>query len=391
MNDRPDVLIVGAGIAGLGLARALQLAGVPCTVTERAPGLPGLGLGINLPGNAVRVLADLGVADQVMKAGTPIHRREYRNSAGRLLFEVDESAFWAGVAPSVCIRRGDLVRILAGSLSDDPGHQGVRWDGAVTGLAAHQAAVRVGFARRARESYGFVVGADGVNSTVRRSVAPDAVVHASRMTRSSWRFVVPNPGVEAWTSWSGAAGTFLLIPLPNGQVYGYAAASRGGGVSADASWLEDTFGRFPAPVREAVDSALQHGALLHQALVQEVDSPRWSYRRMALIGDAAHATGPVWAQGAALGLEDAVVLADLLASRSDWSEVGAAYESARRARVEQVRRATNRMSRVAALPAWLRDLIVGHAGPKTYRETYGRLREPYRLRTDDGRPILRVP
>jgi len=82
----------------------------------------------------------------------------------------------------------------------------------------------------------------------------------------------------------------------------------------------------------------------------------------------------VWAQGAALALEDAIVLADLLAGRSDWTGVGAEFERRRRPRVAHVQAATDKMSRLAGLPARLRDLVAPVLGPRAYREAYGPLR-----------------
>jgi 2-polyprenyl-6-methoxyphenol hydroxylase-like FAD-dependent oxidoreductase len=95
-----------------------------------------------------------------------------------------------------------------------------------------------------------------------------------------------------------------------------------------------------------------------------------------LIGDAAHATGPVWAQGAAMALEDSLALADLLASRGDWDGVGAEFEAIRRPRVAHVQSATDTMSRLAALPGPLRDAVAPVLGPRTYRKAYGPLRSP---------------
>lgn len=113
MTSRP--LVVGGGIAGFSLLRALSLHGVPCTLVERLATPPGSGLGLNLPGNALRALATLGLADEVVQRGMRIRRREYRNQVGRLLFAVDEEAFWGEVGPSVCLRRGDLLDILCAS------------------------------------------------------------------------------------------------------------------------------------------------------------------------------------------------------------------------------------------------------------------------------------
>ncbi len=72
---------------------------------------------------------------------------------------------------------------------------------------------------------------------------------------------------------------------------------------------------------------------------------------MTLVGDAAHATGPVRAQGVAMALEDAIVLAELLAGSDNWSTVGPAWERVRRPRVEHVQAATDRMSRLAVAAA----------------------------------------
>ena len=127
----------------------------------------------------------------------------------------------------------------------------------------------------------------------------------------------------------------------------------------------------------AVAAALEDGEL-HHAPTNEVRLEHWHYGRLVLIGDAAHATGPVWAQGVAMALEDALVLGELLAltPAEHWEEVGPTFERLRRPRVEHVQSATDKMSRLAALPGWLRDLIAPILGPKNYRAAYAPLRTP---------------
>jgi 2-polyprenyl-6-methoxyphenol hydroxylase-like FAD-dependent oxidoreductase len=209
---------------------------------------------------------------------------------------------------------------------------------------------------------------------VRREVIPGDNPRRSLMTEASWRFTAPNPGVDCWTVWSGAQGTFLLIPVAEQHVYGYAATTRGGAAGDDPQWLGTTFAGFAEPVPTTVAAVLDDRDQLYYSPVEEVRCERWSHGRLALIGDAAHATGPVWAQGAAQALEDAIVLADLLAARSDWSTVGAEFERLRRPRVAHVQAATDEMSRIAALPSLLRDMVALVLGPGAYREAYGPLR-----------------
>jgi 2-polyprenyl-6-methoxyphenol hydroxylase-like FAD-dependent oxidoreductase len=196
------------------------------------------------------------------------------------------------------------------------------------------------------------------------------------MTEASWRFTAPNPGVDCWTVWSGGQGTFLLIPVDQQHVYGYASTTRGGAAGDDPQWLGSTFAGFPEPVAATVAAVLDDPDRLYYSPVEEVRGARWSRGRLAVIGDAAHATGPVWAQGAAMALEDALVLADLLAGRDDWSRVGAEFERLRRPRVAHVQAATDRMSRLAGLPSRFRDMVAPVLGPRAYRDAYGPLRLP---------------
>jgi 2-polyprenyl-6-methoxyphenol hydroxylase-like FAD-dependent oxidoreductase len=366
------LLVVGGGIAGFGLARALSLRGVSCALVERLPAPPGSGLGLNLPGNALRALAALGLAEEVVDRGMRIRRREYRNRTGRLLFAVDEEGFWGQVGPSVCLRRGDLLDVLRASIPEVT----PRWGTSLVLAELVDEGVRVQLEPGPAETYDFVVGADGVHSAVRRALLPADDLRGSLMSAASWRFTAPNPGVDCWTVWSGAQGTFLLIPVDAEQVYGYASATRGGAAGDDPRWLEATFAGFPEPVAGTIAAVVDTGDALYYSPVEEVRCERWSRGRLVLVGDAAHATGPVWAQGAALALEDAIVLADLLAERRDWSGVGAEFERRRRPRVDHVQAATDKMSRLAALPSRLRDLVAPVLGPRTYRDAYEPLRTP---------------
>jgi 2-polyprenyl-6-methoxyphenol hydroxylase-like FAD-dependent oxidoreductase len=363
-----SVLIVGGGIAGRAAARVLARCGVGCTVVERRESV-GRGMGVNLPGNAVRALAELGVPDQALASGLPVRRREYRNGRGRLLFAVDDERFWRDVGRPVCVRHGDLLDGLA--LPEEVTLEHAR------ALAARLTPAGIEVELEGASSprhFDLAIGADGVHSAMREAVAADGL-RPSSMTGSSWRFIADDPGVDCWTAWSSRDVTILLIPVGEGRVYGYAARTRGGNTGSDRSWVAHAAEGFPEPVVAAVDQALQGGEL-HHARVDEVRLKRWHRGRLVLIGDAAHATGPVWAQGVAMALEDALVLGELLGSTpvERWTGVGAAFERLRRPQVEHVQSATDKMTRLAALPGWLRDVSAPILGPRTYRAAYAPLR-----------------
>ncbi len=368
-----SVLVVGAGVAGLAVARALTERGVECRVVERRePSSTWGGMGINLPGNATQALARLGVLDRLLPVAVPVRRREYRNARGRLLFAVDDESFWRDTGPPLCVRHDRLLDVLR---PDDPAV--VRYGVEVRSVVPAYDHVEVHLAGSpGAERFDLVVGADGVHSATRPAV-DQASIRASLMTGSGWRFLTGNPGVDCWTAWSGAEATFLLIPVEPGRVYGYGASTRGADVGGDREWLARAFSRFPDLVRRAVAAVLSGEDALLRSPVEEVHLQRWHRGRLLLVGDAAHATGPVWAQGAAMALEDALVLADLVGERGDWSAVGAAFERARRPRVEHVRSCTDSMSRLARLPTWVRDHTAPLLGPRAYRRAYAPLRDSH--------------
>jgi len=370
MNRR--VLVVGGGIAGFAMMRALDQRGVAAVLVDRLSTPPDAGLGLNLPGNAVRALSELGVGDGLKERGVPIRRRAYHNARGRLLFAVDEAGFWGPDAASMCAFRGDVVSLLRSGLAESA----VRWKTTVTAVSESSRLVEVSFAAAESESYDVVIGADGVHSTVRTSILGPGGQRAALLSDAGWRFVTTNPGVDCWSVWSGPSGTFLLIPVDAERVYGWASATKGGPVAADQQWVWSTFADYPEPVRRAVSSLRATPSSLYYSPVEEIRLDRWHQGRVVLIGDAAHATAPVWAQGAALAAEDALVLAELLATREDWTTVGGEFEARRRPRVQHVQKMTDRMSRSAGLPGWLRDAILPVVGPVTYRKTFGALREP---------------
>ncbi|WP_158915898.1 NAD(P)/FAD-dependent oxidoreductase [Caulobacter sp. S45] len=365
------VLVAGAGIAGLALTRALHRRGVPVLALERRDGPSDAGLAINLPGNAIRALTRLGLGDALSTCGVPVRRREYRTEQDRVLFAVDEDEFWGPDARPRCVRRSTLL----GLLELGTPASAVRRDCEVTLVQLRPNGVDVGLADGSIEMGGLLVGADGVRSRVRATMGGKAPA-AAQLASASWRFMAPNPGVDCWTLWAGARSMILLIPVDRGEVYGWAAATKGQTGLDDANALNDLFRGFPERVRRTIETVLARPGSLHHSPLEEVRIPSWSRDRVILMGDAAHATAPVWAQGAALALEDAVVLADLLADRTDWEEIGPEYEQRRRPRVAHVQAMTDRMSRTAHLPIVMRNALMQFVGPRSYRATYAPLRTP---------------
>jgi 2-polyprenyl-6-methoxyphenol hydroxylase-like FAD-dependent oxidoreductase len=365
-----DAIVVGGGLAGMAMSRTLHRQGVHHIVLERRAAVSDEGFAINLPGNAIAALHELGVGEALSGLGAPTRRREYRDHRDRLLFEVDEDAFWGARHRPRCVRRSELVALLRDGLPAETLRLASPVESIVADADAATVATPDGHAFNGR----IVVGADGVHSRTRACAFPGTSVRSAVLSTSSWRFVAPDPGIDCWKVWAGPHALFLLIPLGNGEVYGWASDTSGAARDGATDDLPQTFARFPAAVRDTVDYLMRHPDRIHHSPLAEVRMPAWSSGRVVLIGDAAHATAPVWAQGGALAFEDAQALGAILAGGADWSGAGARFDAARRARVDHVQAMTDKMSKAARLPAFLRNLLLPKVGPKNYAATYGPLR-----------------
>jgi 2-polyprenyl-6-methoxyphenol hydroxylase-like FAD-dependent oxidoreductase len=365
-----NALIVGGGLAGLALGRQLHTAGIDCAVLEKRPAFAAEGFAINLPGNAIAALAHMGLGEQIAAIGCPTRRREYRNHRGRLLFDIDEDAFWGPAQRPRCVRRTDLMALLRDGLPASMFHMAA----GVAGMSSDADGITVTTTGGQAFHGRLVIGADGVHSRVRDLAFDEAPVRAALLSPSSWRFVAPNPGIDCWTVWAGPGALFLLIPLGKGEVYGWARVNRMARGAAPEDGFAAAFDRFPHEVRSTAAYLAALPGSLHRSPLEEVRLPAWTRDRVVLVGDAAHATAPVWAQGGALAFEDAVTLANVLHGTADWTQAGARFEALRRPRVSHVQAMTDKMSRAARLPAAIRDLLLSFVGPRTYVATYGPLR-----------------
>ncbi|WP_213454476.1 FAD-dependent monooxygenase [Rhizomonospora bruguierae] len=363
------VLIVGAGIAGLAVARSLRVAGYRPDVVERHPAGPVAGAGIYLPGNALRALRELGLAEPLRPFGATIDRQVFRTAAGEPLCELDVAELWSGVGECRALSRADLHRVM---LTGAGG--AVRFGIGVTGLVPAGEAVDVSFSDGSAGVYDLVIGADGRRSTVRdlaRLGGP-----AKPVGQFAYRSVISGaPGPKHWTALFGERAGFVAMPMGAGQVYCYAEEAVPPGAPAPQEPLcrfRELFGGYGDPVPGLLEAAEKVAV----AVIEEVDIDRWYHGRVVLIGDAAHATSPNLAQGAAMALEDALVLADALVTTGAVPAALAVYEARRRPRTKWLLAQTRRRDRTRDLTPALRDPMIRRLGDQIFAGHYRRLLPP---------------
>lgn len=360
------ILVVGAGIAGLATARALRLAGFRPEVVEKLPASTIPTAGIYLPGNASRAFAQLGLDDPVRPLGQVIRWQRFLDQQGEQLCQVDLAALWDGVGECRALPRNELHRVLLSGAGGE-----VRHDTEVTALHPGDGAVEVTFGDGTRRAYDLVIGADGRRSGVRAMAALGGPARPTGQV--VYRSVVTGgPEVADWTALLGDRCGFVVMPMGAGRLYCYADEA---GTSAPAdplTRLQEVFGGFGGPVPAVLEAV----RTVQVALTDEVQLGRWSYGRVVLVGDAAHATAPTLAQGAAMAVEDAVVLAEELRRATDLETALTRYESRRRPRTKWVLDRTRDRDRTRDVPPPLRDPVLRGRGGRIFQEHYRLLVDP---------------
>jgi FAD-dependent urate hydroxylase len=363
------ILIVGAGLAGLSLARALRQAGHAPQVIEREAGWGVAGTGIYLPANGVRALRTLGLEGAVAARGTRIPRQRLLDHRGHLLADIDLHQLWGNVGACLALPRTELHQTLREGVPVQLGRT-------IRSLENLDGPIQVGFDDGSGGGeYDVVVGADGLRSSVRRlAVDPRPPVSVGQY---SWRFLTAcPPEVITWTVMLGRGTSFLTVPVGQGLVYAYADVTAGDEPVGDPiGRLRQRFAGFAAPVPELLRQ-LDDPNRVHVAPIEQVAAVEWGRGAVVLVGDAAHGMSPNMAQGAALAFEDALVLAGCLGDAATVTDAVAAFVARRNRRTGWVRTQTHRRDRTRNLPPVLRDLTLRAFGRRIFQSNYRPLREP---------------
>lgn len=366
------ILIVGGGIAGLSLARALERRGMQADLVEHHANEPAGGTGLYLPGNATRALEQLGLLDLVRAEAVPINTQRILDSRGRPLSVTRTPDFWAECGPCLSLPRARLYGILRRSLSQSE----IRFGVSVTDIRQANGPCEVTFSDETSAEYDLVVGADGINSSVRERVFSG--VKPAYVGNVCWRFITANTaGIDGWTVMLGAGLTLLAIPVSEQDVYVYAdmavAGSEARAGIRDVS-LITLFEEFAPPVFPLV-ADMPDGTPVHFGSIEQVVMDEWVRGRVVLIGDAAHAASPSMAEGAGMAMEDALVLAEILEGATDPDAALAAYTQRRRPRVDWVQKQCMARDKMRALPSLARAGVLKLFGNALYKRAYTPLLE----------------
>ncbi len=325
MTAVQKVAIAGSGVAGLAAAIQLAKAGIEVDVYEAKPELSALGSGISLQGNALRVFDALGAWDDIRDAGYAfdgLNLRAPGPDAPIVAQLPDVKSGGPDYPGHMGIPRADLAIILH-EHAERAGAR-VHFGTKVTGIEQTDADVEVFVDGESRGLYDLLIGADGLNSVVREAIGIDTKPQPTGM--GIWRTFVSRPADVESTELYYGGPVYIAGYTPTGDDTMYAflvekAEDRFGISDEEATKIMLEESRAYGGPWNAIRADLEAGAKANYTWFTKhiVEAP-WNRGRVVLIGDAAHSCPPTIAQGAAQGLEDALVLTELLVGRDELDD-----------------------------------------------------------------------
>ncbi|MFN3350852.1 FAD-dependent monooxygenase [Pseudorhodoplanes sp.] len=386
MASSRTILIAGAGIGGLSAALMLARRGFRAVVAEQAEQLTEAGAGLQLSPNATRILQSLGLAERlaetaVIPAGLSV--RSARSGAEIVHMPIGAAMEFRYGAPYWMLHRADLQAALLEAVGDEPDIDlklGTRLDD----FAVHPNGITV----QLRDSRGVtedrasaLIGADGLWSTTRARLG-DASKPEFR-ERTAWRTLIPAEAVPqdmrtpVMRLWLGPHAHLVQYPVRAGRQINVVAIVRdrwnaqGWSAPGERAVLLRHFARWAKAARDLIETP---ETWLKWALFDRGDGGFPGRGPVTLIGDAAHPMLPFLAQGAAMAIEDAAILARCLAAPgSDLADGMRRYEAIRQPRARKVQRearANSRTYHMAGTAALARNLAMRMMGGERLRARY---------------------
>ena len=342
--------VVGAGIAGLTTAIALAKHGHEVILFESTPVWGDVGAGITLAPNAMRGLDHIGVGHRVTSQGIePLSQDISHWQSGDLILSVDRRGTSIKYGANyVYIHRADLHEILR----DEAKASKVilKLDHHLVNISCSDTEVSVDFKSGQSDHLDLLIGADGLKSEVRKLFAPAAPHFTGHI---AYRALAPvTPEIQALLDQPGmhiGPGKMVVrYPLRHGSLLNLVFFARqtgwaedGWAIEADIKELKVLFDDWCDDV-QCLLRAIVPGTVYKWAINAHKPLATWNYKnRVTLIGDAAHAMTPFLGQGAATGIEDAIMLARAIDDSKTLKEAIDRYQEARFERTSFVQAESN--------------------------------------------------
>lgn len=341
-----NIAIVGAGLGGLVTTAALNMLGYQVNVYEQAAELGEIGAGLSLPPNSTRVLEYLGLKEALAQFGNIPEQTIVKHfKSGEVLLTRPRERYLEKYGCNYYFTHRADVHDLLVTLVMRNNPAGIHTDHAVIDVADKGSHVDIRFANGKSATADIVIGCDGIHSVVRDKLFdPEPPYFTHQVAYRSlvpWHQLEKNPRVDVASIDDSAVMTvgpdhwINLYPARHHDLVNCVAMVKtsaweeeGWSNRADIAEILSEFAEFHDEVQAVLqtippDSSYKWGMFVRKPLF------RWSSGRVTLLGDAAHGMLNFLGQGAAMAIEDAMVLARCIKESDDHAEAFTRYEKAR--------------------------------------------------------------
>jgi 2-polyprenyl-6-methoxyphenol hydroxylase-like FAD-dependent oxidoreductase len=352
---KKEATILGAGIAGLTTAIALNQMGIETLIYEAAPNIKVIGAGLGLGANAIMAFDRLGIKDEVIARGRIIPSFSILDQNGRIITRTNSERISAkyGV-DNFTIHRAELHHLLLSKINP----QSICINKKAINIEREGDRSKIYFQDGTIHETDFLIVADGIHSVIRKKLVPDSEPRYAGYT--CWRAVIDNTNLnlnETSETW-GAGKRFGIVPLANNKIYWFACTNALKGDDRfkrfKISDLQNHFKDFHEPI-PSILSETKNEDLIWGDIMDLKPLDKFAFQNVLLIGDAGHATTPNLGQGACQAIEDGVVLAQELKKETN---IAIAFKNFERRRMRRVHYITNTSARVGQVAQWEKSYAV---------------------------------
>ncbi len=344
MHTDSEFTIVGAGVAGLTAAYALQSIGRTCTIFEQSRAIKGIGAGFGLAANAMKAFELIGLREEIEPIGHHLESYNILDEHGKVLFAPDTSSISQNYQQrNFAIHRADLHQFLLSKVEYvQLGKRAIRFEQSTDSVTIY---FEDGTIHRSK----YLLIADGVKSILRQQLLPESKPRYAGYT--CWRATISNSklnlqkGSETW----GKDGRFGLTPLVQNRLYWYACINSDAQNSIYQNYTVENLHRHFEHYHQPIAQVLQQTKdedLIWNDIIDIAPIKHFAYGNVLLIGDAGHATTPNMGQGACQAIEDVAVLIDEL---SQEKSVDLAFKNFERRRLDRTKYITDNSKKIGEI------------------------------------------
>lgn len=341
-------IIIGGGVAGPAMALFLNKIGINAEIYEANEAIFSSGAGLNLAPNGLNVLAELGLAEKIIKNGSIAQNGIFRNAKGSQLAKFRFSNLEKYKYPSVNLKREMLNKIMLAELERNS--ISIHYNKRLRKIIQTENSVSAFFEDESEVNGTFLIGADGVRSKAREFILDNIIEPTFTGIIGSGGFVTKNSiqnlsktdadnvhfiyGKNGFFGFSGVNENELMwwtnIVKPNPYSRN---ELKNFDQEAEKKSLLNQYGNYSFPVSEIINKT---NNFVRLNVFDVPFLPNYFKKNIILIGDAAHAVSPNSGQGASMALEDAMLLAKLIRDENTLEKSFSMFEKIRRPRVEKI-------------------------------------------------------